>query len=61
MPLAQDQVRNVLDCLVFSSHMFLIDTPGHQPCPFLQLFRITVIKWIALHVIVLEVGGVLSA
>lgn len=43
--LDHDQVRNLLDCLVFSSHMFLIDPPGYQPCPFLQLFRITVIKW----------------
>lgn len=54
--LAQDQVRNLLDCLVFSSHMFLIDTPGHQPCPFLQLIQISVIKWTVLHVIMLAVG-----
>ncbi len=54
--LAQDQVRNLLDCLVFSSHMFLIDTPEYQPCPFLQLIQISVIKWTILHVIMLAVG-----
>lgn len=40
--------------------MFLIDTPGYQPCPFLQLIQISIIKWTVLHVIILAVGVFVS-